>query len=46
MSEKLFKILKYNPHLLTDGVKDQVFTWNKYVNLFLSVVSTLINVTN
>ena len=31
MSEKLFKTQKYNPYLLTDVIKDQDFTWNKYV---------------
>ena len=30
MSEKLFKTQTDNPHLLTDVIKDQVFTWNKY----------------
>ena len=44
MNEKLFKTQKYKPHLLADVIKDQDFTWNKYVNLFLSAVSALINV--
>ena len=46
MNEKLFKTQKYSPHLLTDVIKDQDFTWNKYVSFFLSVVSALINVNN
>ena len=31
---------------MADVVNDQVFAWNKYVKLFLLVVSALVNVTN
>ena len=32
--------------LMADVINDQVFAWNKYVKLFLLVVSALVNVTN
>ena len=37
---------KRQPHLMTDAINDQVFAWNKFVKLFLLVVSFLVNVTN
>ena len=38
--------LKLQLYLMADAVNDQVFAWNKYVKLFLLVVSALVNVTN